>query len=300
MKKTYDEIKATLDPLNLKDFEKQLFQNASDNVGYGYKTVSEKRYTIRKTFDSAMTKSSTENDTIKEDILSTYKNGISISPAIESEPLIPLFNAQNIALPAQIKVDHDQMNYDFYLAQIIFNVLLPQDQFPDYAEFALRIKDDVKESVRQTRPIQLFPAEKHVNLFKIDVEGGVGVDAKMNLSVPAIQGLPISKFDVDGHAKANFVAGPFDFQFSKATIEVVGEGSQDIIWRYNVKSEVSGKNMLKSFLILKIAQEAKDVKISASLKIRPWKSKWHGIGHTALPVLDAYRPDMVVELEHKL
>jgi hypothetical protein len=292
VRNTYNEIKATLDPLNLKDFERKLFQSTSDDFEPSYKVFS-------RTGSFSTREKSSADDATKEDILSTYKNGISISPVIESQPLIHLFKAQKIALPAKIKVDHEQMNYDFYLAQIIFNVLLPQDQFPDYAEFTLTIKDDVKESVRQTRPVQLFPAEKHKDLFKIDVEGGVGVDAKMDLSIPVTNGLPISKFDVGANMKANFVVGPFDFRFSKAAIEVVGESSQNIIWRYNMESEISGKNMFKSFLVLKIAKEAKDVKISALLKIRPWKSKWLGIGHTELPTLDAYQKDMTVELVQK-
>lgn len=212
----------------------------------------------------------------KKEIIDEYKEGVEIADQTESRPLIPLFKAAKVELPPEIKVDNEQMRYDFYWVEVTFSSLLPKSQFLLSAELKLMLSDDVREPARRIRPIRLFPDRKDIDLFKIDLEGGIGIDQNMNISVPMVGAnlLPFKEVAMDAKMKAKIVVGPFHFGFRKAAIEVKGKGDQFIHWRYNLQSELYGTNDFKSVLVLKIAEEATDVQISASLGVTPCKRRW--------------------------
>ena len=88
--------------------------------------------------------------------------------------------------------------------------------------------------------------------------------------------------------------GPFQFQFRRAAIEVIGESDQNILWRYNMHSELTGANEFKSFLLLKVAQEAKQVTLDVSLGLVPCKRKWLIFKDMLPPIPD--RMPLAVEL----
>jgi len=228
-------------------------------------------------------------DSVVQDVMLTYQKGISVAPHAESRPLIPLFAAAGKTLPPELQVDHAKLNYDFYSVEVVFNIMLADDLHPADARFELRLSDNVTNPARKTRAIQLFPGRKDINLFTIDIEGGIGVDADMNLTLPMSDtGLPIpfGKVSADARLKAGFVMGPFSYPICRAAIEVIGEQSPAISWHYKMASVLAGANIFKSVLILKVAKEASDIALDATLSVTPYKASWLGL-RTVLPPLRA-------------
>lgn len=213
---------------------------------------------------------------IADEIVENARAGVRIAPFAESRPLIPLFRTAGIPLPPEIKIDHEQMHYNFYAVQTVFSILLPKDQFPLFSEFEIDVIDDMQDVARKTRPIRLFPGKKDVQFFQTDLEGAVGIDANMNIST-LTPGLPLPSFleaNANARLKAGVVVGPFQFSFRKAAIEVKGESDQHIFWRYNLHSEIAGTNDFKSVLILKVAEETRSITMNASLRIAPARRRW--------------------------
>jgi hypothetical protein len=212
------------------------------------------------------------------DLISRVQRGINIAAHIESRPLIPLYEAAGENLPPAIKVDHEKMGYDFYLAEITFSVLLDGDEQLRAADFELRLSDDVTDKARKTRPVRIFPGRKDVDLFRVEVEGAVGLDVDLHLSVPseAQAVLPFAKAaaQVKAGVQTKMIAGPYSFQFRKAAIEVLGESDPLILWRYKLASELAGKNDFKSMLVLKVAKEATRIDAAAILEVVPFKKRW--------------------------
>jgi len=225
---------------------------------------------------------------IKDEIIHFYRHGIKIAPHAESRPLIPLFEAAKVKLPPELKVDHEIMLYNFYLVEVTFSSKLPKDQFLTDAEFGINLTDDVKDPVRSTRAIRLFPERKDINLFTVDMEASIGIDANANISIPksGSELLPFQKADINAKIKAELIAGPYKIQIRKAAIEVHGTSDQNIVWNYNIKSELSKANDFKSILVLKIAEEAKSVQMHTYLKVTPCKHRWKIFKDTLDPLED--------------
>jgi hypothetical protein len=179
-------------------------------------------------------------------------------------------------MPADLKVQSEQQNYDFHLVQLIFNVLLPKNQYALNAEFIVNIIDDVDQQQRKARPIRLFPDRKDVTLFTIDFMGAVGIDAGMSIlsSLDGVKLPTIVNFNMDAKIKSKILIGPLSFQYRKAALEVIGESDYNVRWRYNLASELTGTNQFKSFIILKTAKEAKSVSLKSQLSIQPYKRRW--------------------------
>jgi hypothetical protein len=221
-----------------------------------------------------------ELEEMADDILNRAKTGVRIAPLVESHPLIPLFRAAKIDLPPEIKVDHEELKYDFYYVEVIFSILMSKEEFPLSAGLRLVLTDDAQDAARRVRPIRLFPGRKDIQFFTADVEGAIGIDASMNIATPPI-GLSFPSFSqvsaklaAEAHLKANFVVGPLTFPFRKAALEVRGESDQDIYWRYNLQSELRGTNSFKSVLVLKVAQEIGSVQMTGILHVVPCKRRW--------------------------
>jgi hypothetical protein len=210
------------------------------------------------------------------DLLEAAKIGVQIAPQTESRPLFPLYEAAGLEIPASIKVDRDEMGYEYYLVELSFSVMLPQDQRPLHAAFAVHLDDDIDDPGRRLRSTQYFPDRENVELFRVDLDGAFGLDAGMRFTVPELAGelLPFGKIDAHAKLKAGIVAGPFKFPFRMAKIEVAGESDQDVIWRYNMESALWGNNDFKSVLVLKIAREARRAELGAALSLVPYKRKW--------------------------
>jgi len=241
-----------------------------------------------------------ELEQITTEIIGIAAEGVNIASHAESRPLIPVFQAAKIELPPELKVDHEQMKYDFYSVEVTFSIFLPKEQFPLSATLELTLIDDSTDQVRRTRPIRLFPGRKDIQFFKVDIEGNFGIDASLNFSTPQI-GLPLlpyasieAKAAADASVKAALVVGPLTFPFRKAAIEVKGESDQRIFWRYNLESELSGTNEFKSVLILKVPQEVRSVSMDANLRVIPAKRNWLFL-KAMLPELPA-RATLPVEL----
>jgi hypothetical protein len=207
---------------------------------------------------------------IRDEILETYKRGVKIAPQTETRPLIPLYKAAKIALPPDIQVDHQTYHYDFYLVQVIFGTTLASDEYPLRSELTLKLQDDVADGTRRTRPVSLFPARRDIELFKADLDIAVSLDASFNFSAPVAVGN--AKADTAVNAKLNI--GPLHFAVHKAVVEVTGESSQDILWRYAYEQHVTGANDFKSFLVLKVPQEATHVEMVAAIGLVPCKPRW--------------------------
>ncbi|HEY1353100.1 MAG TPA: hypothetical protein VGF67_26090 [Ktedonobacteraceae bacterium] len=236
-----------------------------------------------------------------DEIKACAKTGVTIAHQAESHPLIPLYRAAKIALPPQLKVDHENLKYDFYAVEVTFSILLPEDQFPLSAQLNLTLVDDATELARRTRPIRLFPARIDIRYFKADLVGKFGIDANMSFSTPQLN-IPVNpsiqattQASAAAEVKAAFVFGPLIYTFRKAALDVIGESDQQIIWRYNLKSQLTGTNEFKSILILKIASEVHSVVIDASLSVVPAKRHWL-LFRNILPALPA-RASLPVELD---
>ncbi|MBM4289257.1 MAG: hypothetical protein FJ135_14145 [Deltaproteobacteria bacterium] len=238
---------------------------------------------------------------VTQDIMNCFSKGIGIGSQVESRPLLPLLKEAGVSLAPEWKVDHEQMGYDFYWVEVVFSCFLEKDQFPKSAEFALTLEDDVKKPARRTRPIRLFPDREDIQLFSMDIEGGIGVDASFNFRVPKVQSKisPFSReIQVEAKIKAGIVIGPYKYKFRRAAIEVKGLGDQDILWRYNLQSALCGANDFKSILILKVPKEADSVFIVANLKLTPCKNAWLPFKNE-LPFLQAKPARLQVELAKK-
>ncbi len=235
---------------------------------------------------------------IADEIVENFRNGVDISTFAESRPLIPMFKLKGRDVPLKYAVDNEKMKYDFYLVELAFRTMLANDQYPVKAQLDLALQDDVQDKSRQLRPVSLFPGRTDVSLFKMDLEGGVGVNAEMGLSVPMINNtvVPIDKLDAKAKLNANIVIGPFDFSFRKSEIQVSGEHSQTIQWRYNFQSAITGTHDFKCMMILKIAREAQNAKIKAGLSVVPAKEKWLFF-KKELPQLNDFK-DLTVELAY--
>jgi hypothetical protein len=200
-----------------------------------------------------------------------------------------LFAAAGQTLPPELQVDHEKLNYDFYSVEVVFNIMLADDLHPADAKFELRLSDNVANPARKTRAIQLFPGRKDINLFTVDVEGGIGIDADMKLTLPTSAGgapLPFGKVSADAKLKAGIVVGPFSYPICRAAIEVVGEQSPVMSWHYKMASALAGANTFKSVLILKVAKEAGEIALDATLWVTPYKTSWLRL-RTVLPPLRA-------------
>jgi hypothetical protein len=250
---------------------------------------------------------------IKSEILDNYRNGVKVKihPHAESLPLIPLYKAAKEHLPPELKVDHDVMGYDYYLVSVTFGIMLPSDQFPLYGEFKiLEINDDIKDKMYQARPVQLFPGRKDITLFTVELEAGVTIDTSMNFSVsmsgstilPFMQAQAQMKAQASGeaHAKAKIIAGPYSFNFCKAAVEVSGESDKAVWWKYNLKSELRGKNDFKSYLIMKVFKKATSLNMIGSLSVTPYKQRWGGLFKEKLKPLSDPSVPLPVQLVQKL
>jgi hypothetical protein len=241
-----------------------------------------------------------ELEMVAQEVMKTARVGVRIAPLVESRPLVPLFEAAKIDLPPEVKVDHEQMKYDFYCVESTFSILLSRDQFPLSAELDITLTDDAHNTARSTRPLRLFPGRKDIRFFTADLEGGVGIDASMNISTPEV-GLQLptfaqvsTKMAMDARLKANFVVGPLTFPFRRAAIEVIGESDQRIFWRYNLQSELKGANVFKSVLILKVPQEVQSAQMETTLSVIPCTHRWL-VFRNMLPKLSDTR-SLIVEL----
>lgn len=116
------------------------------------------------------------------------------------------------------------------------------------------------------------------------------VNAHMDIYTPLIGSkiLPFPSVEASARLKGGIVYGPLKFQFRKATVEVRGESDQQVFWRYNLASELTGANDFKSILVLKIAEEAKSVEMAASLGVVPYKHRWR-VFKKELPMLSDSR-----------
>lgn len=212
-----------------------------------------------------------------DEILDTYTSCIKIHSHAESRPIIPLFKAARKPVPPEVKVDHEQMGYDFYLVEITSSMHLAQDQFPLSAALGLTISDDIKKIMKRSRVYRLFPERKDSTLFSFNIEGGVGIDANMNFSIPMSGSdiIPFGKLDTKAKLKAGFVFGPVSFQFRKAAIQVTGTGDQEVLWYYsNFDPPLYGISELTSVLVLKIHEKATSVQLNVFLAVKPCKRTW--------------------------
>ena len=235
---------------------------------------------------------------IADEIIENVRYGVDIASFSESHPLIPMFKIEGKKVPPKFAVDYEKMGYDFYLVEVSFKTMLANDQYPLKAQLNLVLQDDVSDKNRQIRPVSLFPSRTDVSLFKVDVEGGVGVNAEMGLSVPMADNaaIPLKKLEVNAKLKANMVVGPFSFSFRKSEIQVSGEQSSNIQWRYNFQSVITGTHDFKCMMILKTAREARQAKMQVQLKVVPAKEHWLFF-KKLLPELTDSR-ELHIELSH--
>lgn len=210
-----------------------------------------------------------------EDLLAHARHGISIAAQVESRSLVALFEAADEKLPPTVVADQ-ALGYEYYVVEVTTTTLLPEDQRPLSAKLAIRLGDDVAEEARRLRPYRLFPAREDVELFSVNLEGAVGLNANLDVSVPgAVSGiLPFSSVGAEAKVNAGIVVGPYRFPFRKAKIEVIGEADQNIVWFYNMQSALWGTNIFKSILVLKIAREATTAEMGIALSLVPYKRFW--------------------------
>jgi hypothetical protein len=234
------------------------------------------------------------------DLVARYREGVRIAPQVESTPLVPMLAAAGTDVPPKLAAQIE-LGYAFYLVEATFRIMLPKDQKPRSARFALHLDDDVTARERHVRPVSLFPRREDVELFSADLEGAFGIDATATISIPkAATGvaLPFGDLSADAKVRAGIVVGPFRFRFCKAKIEVAGESDQQIEWRYNLESALFGTNDFKSVLVLKVAEEAKAVTMAASLGVVPFKRSWAIFSKRLRELSDGTPPDepLIIEL----
>jgi hypothetical protein len=234
------------------------------------------------------------------DLIFHARQGVRIAPQVESTPLVPMLRAAGSEIPPMLAAQM-KLGYAFYLIQVTFRILLPEDQRPRSARFELRLQDDVAARERRVRPLSLFPRHEDQELFSADLEGSFGVDATANIAIPKAVGgvaLPFGDVSVEAKVRAGIVVGPFRFRFCRAKIEVAGESDQEIEWRYDLESALFGTNDFKSVLVLKVAREATTVTMPAMLGVVPYKRRW-AVFSSRLPELTDRTPaaePLIIEL----
>jgi hypothetical protein len=239
-----------------------------------------------------------EMEAAANELLAVYRDGVRIAPQVETTPLLAMLQASEVDVPPKLAAQA-ALGYAFYLVEITFRIMLPEDVRPLSARFALRLNDDVAEAERRVRPLSLFPRYEDAELFRAEVEGSFGIDASATISIPTLAGaaLPFADVSAETAVKAGIVVGPFRYRFMRAKIEVAGEGDQQLEWRYQMESALLGANDFKSVLVLKIADEATSVVVAASLGVVPYKRRWLVFKKRLAEMTDSTPPGAPMKIE---
>ncbi len=236
-----------------------------------------------------------------EDAIGLIRRGVRVAPVAETTPLLPLYEAHGRDLPAELRVAAEQQNYEFYLVALTFSLRLEDNESPDHAEFAVKVRDGVT-GPRASRAVEVFPQRVHTSFFKAEGQISVALEASMKFAVglDGLPGLPgQAQAGGDAAAGAKAIVGPFTIDVGQTELDVSGEGDRDIGWIYRVRRALEGKNDFKSFLVLKVAKETPKVDLLANIGVRTYRRTWRTLWlREKLPILYA-RAMLEVELTRR-
>jgi len=270
------EVIATLSPDTPAGWELAIRAAASDGA---------RGLSAEEAFDPFRGVSATISD--PEDAIGLVRRGVRVAPFAETTPLLPLYASLGQDVPAELKVASEQQGYEFYLVALTFSLRLDDDEAPDHAEFAVKIRDG-ERGPRASRAIEVFPQRVHASYFKAEAQLSVALEASMKFSVDVAHATAKASAGAGAGARASALVGPFRIDIGQTELDVSGEGDRDIGWIYRVQKALEGKNDFKSFLVLKVAGETDAVTLQTNIGVRTYRRTWRTLWlRQMLPILYA-------------
>jgi hypothetical protein len=125
---------------------------------------------------------------------------------------------------------------------------------------------------RATRAIRLFPQRVHSTWFQADARFNVELDASLSFaaSYPGAD----AKAGARAGGSVKVLAGPFQIELGRTELEVLGEGDREMGWRYRVRQALLGQNDYRSFLVLKVANEATKLQLETNIGVKTYRRSW--------------------------
>lgn len=218
----------------------------------------------------------------KEDIIDTYKKYterriLEFSDSMITVDLIPVFKAEKKEIDPKIIVMNETMEYDFYSVTITFSSLLGKNEYLEFIELDLKLKDGNDESDRKASFFELCPENKYLELFKAHFSGKIGLDAKFNYKFEIPTGVSEAieiKLDPALELKTGIDFDLGEIKYRKAKIESIGKYNSEATWRYFMEFNDYVNDDYATNVILKVPRETEELTILAELKVILKKNKW--------------------------
>lgn len=224
----------------------------------------------------------------RREAIGIYREGVEVHSIINSIPLFPLLERTGgRTMPPKLAVDM-QRGYVFHLLEMVFSIRLPDDLWPDSAEFAVDISGT--DSHEEIRPyiVNFFPQETYEDLIKVESKIDIGLTGELGFALPQdFDGLTgLSKASANVAVGANFIAGPLKYALRRARIKADGLNKQRAQWHYLMQSELTGQSEFQTWVVVKTDQAATKVSVVAELGVVPYKKEWFVFRKHLKPMVD--------------
>lgn len=218
---------------------------------------------------------------LRGDIEKVYRNGISIPQHFPTVPLIPKYALDNVQIPTEIKLQHEIQKYNFYEVGIYFNSKLDNNISLKNVKLKLKIKDNSKD--RKTVVTSMVPDNTYKNLLKSTTTAKIAftANASAKAEIPKVK-LPIGYdgganivTEIDSKTMLTLPA----IEINKTLVSAVGLYDTECSWEFE---EVQKDEDIQVVVILKVPQEATEVKVKALLEVTPYHEEWWPLPDTRL------------------
>lgn len=213
-----------------------------------------------------------------------YRSEINIAKEFHTVALIPMYKAKNVEMPPEIKVLHEENQYNFYEIRVHFHSILEEHVLLKNVKLKLKVTDNSENNNRETVFTSMIPDNTYVNILKSNTKAEVAftAEAKAKAAIPPFK-LKFGEVDLNTSI-VNSIDSKTELtlpeiKINKTIISAVGEHHNECTWRFD---KVQSDEDIQVLVILKVPQEAKDVKVKAFLEVTPYKDEWAPLPDTRL------------------
>ncbi|MGK7379771.1 hypothetical protein ACSFXN_18295 [Planococcus sp. 1R117A] len=221
---------------------------------------------------------------LRGDVDRMYRNGIKIPGNFPTVPLIPKYAEEGVPIPAEMKLQHEKQKYNFYQVKVYFHSELEEHVLLKNVNLKLKFKDNYDNEERETVVTSMVPDNTYQNLLKSNTTARIAITANgtVKAEIPKVL-LPIGYIEGD----ANVVTGIDSsteltlppIEINNTLISAVGIEDTECYWNFD---EVQAEEDIQVIVILRVPQEATEVKVKASLEVTPYHKEWWPLKHTRL------------------